>query len=86
MTKKPERIPRKHPVDVVAGPVTHWGASETAAWAQRAPGSSGAFDVYVQNPRSLSTASMDQMARREGTTIVLRLTRRQLSAWLKEAR
>lgn len=79
-TKKP-KIRR---VNVFSSPSTHWGATETTAWAQVGETS---IDIIVRNPAFLSTARIDDMVcdRDQGTTIVLRLTRRQVAAWLKES-
>lgn len=68
-------------VHVLSAPSTHWGTCETKAWAQIGPKS---IDVVIQDPACLTTAPIEQMARREGTTVVLRLTHRQIAGWLKE--
>jgi hypothetical protein len=71
------RMPKPRSARVIAGP------SMTTALVHQTPKT---INVHVHNPACLTTAPIEEMARRVGTTIVVSLTRRQLVAWLnKEA-
>jgi len=82
--EKPHPV-KSRPVKVLSGPVTHWGATETTALAHKVTRAK-AVDIVVHNPSGLCTARSSDLAEGKGTTIILRLSRRQIASWLEELR